>query len=122
MRTASGPLMAAALAADRRPAPSVLDLLLRPASSATTVAARIRTIAPARRRQVELAAQVMTTSASSGGRVGTITIDRPDRFNSLDVRTAQDFRRAGLRLRARRRDPRRRAARAARACSAAAPT
>jgi 2-(1,2-epoxy-1,2-dihydrophenyl)acetyl-CoA isomerase len=30
------------------------------------------------------------------GAVGTITIDRPVRFNSLDVRTAQDFRRAGL--------------------------
>ena len=30
------------------------------------------------------------------GAVGTITIDRPDRFNSLDVATAQDFRKAGL--------------------------
>ncbi len=30
------------------------------------------------------------------GAVGFITIDRPARFNSLDVRTAQDFRRAGL--------------------------
>jgi 2-(1,2-epoxy-1,2-dihydrophenyl)acetyl-CoA isomerase len=30
--------------------------------------------------------------------VGTITIDRAERFNSLDVRTAQDFRRAGLQL------------------------
>ncbi|HYM25214.1 MAG TPA: enoyl-CoA hydratase-related protein [Vicinamibacterales bacterium] len=30
--------------------------------------------------------------------VGIITIDRPERFNSLDVRTAQDFRRAGLAL------------------------
>ncbi len=30
------------------------------------------------------------------GAVGIITIDRPDRFNSMDVRTAQDFRRAGL--------------------------
>jgi 2-(1,2-epoxy-1,2-dihydrophenyl)acetyl-CoA isomerase len=28
--------------------------------------------------------------------VGTIAIDRPDRFNSLDVRTAQDLRRAAL--------------------------
>jgi 2-(1,2-epoxy-1,2-dihydrophenyl)acetyl-CoA isomerase len=28
--------------------------------------------------------------------VGTITIDRPARFNSLDVQTAQDLRRAGL--------------------------
>jgi 2-(1,2-epoxy-1,2-dihydrophenyl)acetyl-CoA isomerase len=28
--------------------------------------------------------------------VGVITIDRPARFNSLDVRTAQDLRRAGL--------------------------
>jgi 2-(1,2-epoxy-1,2-dihydrophenyl)acetyl-CoA isomerase len=28
--------------------------------------------------------------------VGYITIDRPERFNSLDVRTAQDLRRAGL--------------------------
>jgi 2-(1,2-epoxy-1,2-dihydrophenyl)acetyl-CoA isomerase len=31
------------------------------------------------------------------GAVGVITIDRAARFNSLDVRTAQDFRRAGLR-------------------------
>lgn len=31
------------------------------------------------------------------GAVGIITIDRPDRFNSLDVGTARDFRRAGLR-------------------------
>jgi 2-(1,2-epoxy-1,2-dihydrophenyl)acetyl-CoA isomerase len=30
--------------------------------------------------------------------VGFITIDRPERFNSLDVRTAQDLRRAGLAL------------------------
>lgn len=30
--------------------------------------------------------------------VGYITIDRPERFNSLDVRTAQDLRRAGLAL------------------------
>jgi 2-(1,2-epoxy-1,2-dihydrophenyl)acetyl-CoA isomerase len=30
--------------------------------------------------------------------VGHITIDRPERFNSLDVRTAQDLRRAGLML------------------------
>jgi 2-(1,2-epoxy-1,2-dihydrophenyl)acetyl-CoA isomerase len=32
------------------------------------------------------------------GPVGVITIDRPARFNSLDVRTAQDLRRAGLQL------------------------
>ena len=30
------------------------------------------------------------------GSIATITIDRPARFNSLDVSTAQDFRRAGL--------------------------
>jgi 2-(1,2-epoxy-1,2-dihydrophenyl)acetyl-CoA isomerase len=30
--------------------------------------------------------------------IGYITIDRPERFNSLDVRTAQDLRRAGLSL------------------------
>ncbi len=30
--------------------------------------------------------------------VGTITIDRPHRFNSLDVETARDLRRAGLQL------------------------
>ncbi len=30
------------------------------------------------------------------GAVGIITIDRPDRFNSLDVATARDFRKAGL--------------------------
>jgi 2-(1,2-epoxy-1,2-dihydrophenyl)acetyl-CoA isomerase len=32
------------------------------------------------------------------GAVGTILLDRPDRFNSLDVRTAQDLRRAALSL------------------------
>ncbi len=31
------------------------------------------------------------------GAVGVITIDRRERFNSLDVETAQDFRKAGLR-------------------------
>jgi 2-(1,2-epoxy-1,2-dihydrophenyl)acetyl-CoA isomerase len=30
--------------------------------------------------------------------IGSITIDRPQRFNSLDVRTAQDLRRAALQL------------------------
>ncbi len=30
--------------------------------------------------------------------IGTVTIDRAERFNSLDVATAQDFRRAGLQL------------------------
>ncbi|MGO9832070.1 MAG: enoyl-CoA hydratase/isomerase family protein [Myxococcaceae bacterium] len=30
--------------------------------------------------------------------VGTITLDRPERFNSLDVETAQDLRKAGLQL------------------------
>ncbi len=30
------------------------------------------------------------------GPIGIITIDRPARFNSMDVHTAQDFRRAGL--------------------------
>jgi 2-(1,2-epoxy-1,2-dihydrophenyl)acetyl-CoA isomerase len=30
--------------------------------------------------------------------IGTITIDRPERHNALDVRTAQDLRRAGLQL------------------------
>ena len=30
------------------------------------------------------------------GAVGTITIDRPKRFNSLDVETARDLRKAGL--------------------------
>ena len=30
------------------------------------------------------------------GAVGTITIDRPERFNSLDVETARDLRKAGL--------------------------
>jgi len=32
------------------------------------------------------------------GAVGVIALDRPARFNSLDVRTAQDLRRAGLRM------------------------
>ena len=32
------------------------------------------------------------------GAVGVITIDRPKRFNSLDVTTAQDLRRAGLQM------------------------
>ena len=30
------------------------------------------------------------------GPIGVITINRPERFNALDVATAQDFRRAGL--------------------------
>ena len=32
------------------------------------------------------------------GGVGILTIDRPERFNSLDVETARDFRKAGLAL------------------------
>jgi enoyl-CoA hydratase/carnithine racemase len=32
------------------------------------------------------------------GAVGVLTIARRDRFNSLDVETAQDFRKAGLQL------------------------
>jgi 2-(1,2-epoxy-1,2-dihydrophenyl)acetyl-CoA isomerase len=32
------------------------------------------------------------------GAVGFITIDRPERFNSLDVETARDFRKAGLQM------------------------
>ncbi len=32
------------------------------------------------------------------GAVGRITLNRPERFNALDVRMAQDFRRAGLQL------------------------
>jgi 2-(1,2-epoxy-1,2-dihydrophenyl)acetyl-CoA isomerase len=40
------------------------------------------------------------------GAVGILTIDRRDRFNSLDVATARDFRKAGLQLA---RDPRVRA-------------
>jgi 2-(1,2-epoxy-1,2-dihydrophenyl)acetyl-CoA isomerase len=44
--------------------------------------------------------QVMTEHIRTrvDGAVGYITIDRPDRFNSLDVHTAQDLRRAGLTL------------------------
>ena len=38
----------------------------------------------------------ITTTIDAG--VGTITIDRPHRFNSLDVRTAQDLRKAALAL------------------------
>ena len=34
--------------------------------------------------------------ADRAGAVGTITIDRRERFNSLDVETAQEFRKAGL--------------------------
>ena len=34
--------------------------------------------------------------ARRDGLVGVITINRPERFNALDVTTAQDFRRAGL--------------------------
>ena len=34
--------------------------------------------------------------ARRDGLVGVITINRPERFNSLDVTTAQDFRRSGL--------------------------
>ncbi len=32
------------------------------------------------------------------GGVGTLTIDRGERFNSLDVTTARDLRKAGLQL------------------------
>ncbi len=32
------------------------------------------------------------------GPIGVVTLDRPERHNSLDVRTAQDLRRAGLQL------------------------
>src|SRR5579864_7382293 len=35
---------------------------------------------------------------SRDGAVGVITIDRPERFNSMDVETARDFRKAGLQL------------------------
>lgn len=35
---------------------------------------------------------------SLDGAVGVITIDRPERFNSMDVATARDFRRAGLQM------------------------
>jgi 2-(1,2-epoxy-1,2-dihydrophenyl)acetyl-CoA isomerase len=37
-------------------------------------------------------------SIDTDGAVGTITIDRPQRFNSLDVETARDLRKAGLQL------------------------
>ena len=42
----------------------------------------------------------MTSYIRSGveSGVGTITIDRPQRFNSLDVQTAQDLRKAALAL------------------------
>jgi 2-(1,2-epoxy-1,2-dihydrophenyl)acetyl-CoA isomerase len=43
-----------------------------------------------------VAAEHIRTRIENG--VGFITIDRPARFNSLDVRTAQDLRRAGLAL------------------------
>lgn len=42
----------------------------------------------------QVAAEHIRTRADQG--IGLITIDRPARFNSLDVRTAQDLRRAGL--------------------------
>ena len=55
------------------------------------------------------------------GAVGVITIDRRERFNSLDVETAQDLRKAGLQLARDERGARGGAARRAAACSAAAP-
>ena len=55
------------------------------------------------------------------GAVGTITIDRRERFNSLDVETARDLRKAGLQLARDDASPRRRAARHPAASSAAAP-
>src|SRR5678815_5473481 len=45
-------------------------------------------------REVHMEPTHIGTSIEEG--VGFITIDRPERFNSLDVRTAQDLRRAGL--------------------------
>jgi 2-(1,2-epoxy-1,2-dihydrophenyl)acetyl-CoA isomerase len=44
----------------------------------------------------QVATEHIRTRVENG--VGFITIDRPARFNSLDVRTAQDLRRAGLAL------------------------
>ena len=38
----------------------------------------------------------MHIHAARTGHIGVITIERPARFNSLDVKTAQDLRRAGL--------------------------
>ncbi len=37
-------------------------------------------------------------STSEGGAVGVLTIDRRERFNAMDVSTAQEFRKAGLQL------------------------
>lgn len=45
-----------------------------------------------------VAADDAPVRASRIGAVGVITLDRPARFNALDVRTAQDLRRAGLRM------------------------
>ncbi len=44
------------------------------------------------------AADVTTIILERQGGVGIITMNRPGRFNAMDVRMAQDFRRAGLQL------------------------
>ncbi|HMV71916.1 MAG TPA: enoyl-CoA hydratase-related protein [Pseudomonadales bacterium] len=41
---------------------------------------------------------MLTILSEQRGAVGVITINRPERFNAMDVQTAQDFRRAALRL------------------------
>jgi len=44
------------------------------------------------------ATRIETIRIERRGAVGVIVLDRPERFNSLDVRTARDLRRAGLSL------------------------
>jgi 2-(1,2-epoxy-1,2-dihydrophenyl)acetyl-CoA isomerase len=45
-----------------------------------------------------MSAEASAIRIERNGAVGVIVLDRPERFNSLDVRTAQDLRRAGLAL------------------------
>lgn len=45
-----------------------------------------------------MANHIRIERSGPGGAVGTLLIDRRERFNSLDVETAQEFRKAGLQL------------------------
>jgi 2-(1,2-epoxy-1,2-dihydrophenyl)acetyl-CoA isomerase len=47
---------------------------------------------------VEHMEHIRVERTGEGGAVGLLTIDRRERFNSLDVRTARDLRKAGLQL------------------------
>jgi 2-(1,2-epoxy-1,2-dihydrophenyl)acetyl-CoA isomerase len=91
MRTASGPVLAAAL-----------ELIAAGAVNLDTLAAGDVdsnlpwTLDRGGRRGSESGGRMTHIRVDDRGPVRVITIDRPDRFNSMDVETAREFRRAGL--------------------------